>query len=361
MEEIVIEPAEKQEFLDFGKGDPSEMDREKVVEKLLASGVWPMIRQRPYSTIASPDASPKAIVIPAFDTAPLAPDYNYIVEHEGAAFQTGLDVLRKLTSGPVYLNVEASADTSAVFTKAKGVTITQFQGPHPTGNVSTQISRLNPINKGEVIWYLRPPEVITIGRLFLTGQYDATRIFALTGPMVKHPKYYKSVIGSSIMPMTDHNIEAGHARYISGNVLTGTKIEPDGYASFYDSQITVIPEGDYHEFFGWALPGLNKFSFYRQFFSWLTPGKRYSLDTNLHGGERAYVLTGMYEKVFPFDIYPMQLIKAILIEDIDQMENLGIYEIDAEDFALVEFIDASKTEIQSIVRKGLELMRKEMS
>jgi Na+-transporting NADH:ubiquinone oxidoreductase subunit A len=361
LQEIVIEPAEQQDFIDFGKADPNNLDCEEVVEKLLASGLWPMIRQRPYSTIAAPDDNPKAIVIPAFDTAPLAPDYNYIVAHDGEAFQTGIDALRKLTSGDIYLNIEANTETSSVFTNTKGVTLTRFKGPHPTGNVSTQISHLNPINKGDIIWYLRPQEVLSIGRLFLNGRYDATRIIALTGPMVEHPKYYKSLIGSAIHPMTVHNIEEGHARYISGNVLTGTKIESDGYVSFYDSQVTVIPEGDYSEFFGWAMPGLNKFSFYRQFFSFLTPNRKYALDTNLHGGERAYVLTGQYEKVFPFNIYPMQLIKAILIEDIDQMENLGIYEIDAEDFALVEFIDASKTEIQTIVRNGLELMRKEMS
>ncbi|NQV03487.1 MAG: hypothetical protein HQ542_12630 [Bacteroidia bacterium] len=198
-----------------------------------------------------------------------------------------------------------------------------------------------------------------IGRLFLSGKYDATKIYALTGSMIKKPAYCKSLVGACIHDMVNGNTLEGKPRYISGNVLTGTRIFKDGYAGFYDSQITVIPEGDYYEFFGWAMPGLNKFSFSSQFFSKLIPKKKYRLDTNLHGGERAFVLTGEYEKVFPFDIFPMQLIKAIMIEDIDLMENLGIYEIDTEDFALIEFIDTSKTEIQSIVRKGLALMQKE--
>ncbi|MEA3478773.1 MAG: NADH:ubiquinone reductase (Na(+)-transporting) subunit A, partial [Bacteroidota bacterium] len=228
------------------------------------------------------------------------------------------------------------------------------------GNVSTQISKLDPLNREEVIWYLRPQEVLTIGRLFITGKYDAAKIYALTGPGVKKPSYFKSLDGACIVEMVKDNITEGKKRFISGNVLTGKKIIKEGYVDFYDSQVTVVPEGDYYEFIGWALPGLNKFSFYHQFFSWLWPKKKYNLDTNLHGGERAFVMTGKFEQVFPFDIYPMQLVKAIMIEDIDQMENLGIYEIDDEDFALCEFIDTSKTEIQTIVRDGLDLMRKEM-
>lgn len=357
--EIVIEAGETKEYVDFGKADPNELTRDQIIEKLLKSGLWPLIRQRPYSIIARPEENPKAIFIPAFDTSPLAPDYNFIVEGQAGAFQTGIDAVRKLTSGKVHLNVREDLSTSNVFLGTSGVQINRFSGPHPTGNVSTQVSRLDPINKGDVIWYLRPQEVLTIGRLFLSGTYDATKIFTLTGPMVKKPAYYKSLSGACIGEMVKHNIREGMPRYISGNVLTGTKIAGDGYAGFYDSQITVIPEGDQYEFFGWAMPGLNKFSFYSQFFSWLQPKKRYTLDTNLHGSERAFVMTGKYEKVFPFDIYPMQLIKAILAEDIELMENLGIYEVDEEDFALVEFIDTSKTEIQSLVRKGLDLIRME--
>lgn len=359
LKEIIIEPGKTVEYIDFGKADPNTLTREKVLEKMLKSGVWPVIRQRPFSVIARPDEDPKAIFISAFDTSPLAPDYNFIVNGQSDAFQAGIDALRKLTTGKVHLNISDDPGTSTVYLGAKGVLVTRFSGPHPVGNISTQVSRLDPINKGDVIWYLRPQEVLTIGRLFLTGTYDATKVYSLTGSMVKKPAYYKTLAGAAILKMIVGNIEEGNPRYISGNVLTGTKIERGGFAGFYDSQITVIPEGDYFEFFGWAMPGLDKFSFYKQFFSWLQPRKRYKLDTNLHGGERAFVMTGQYEKVFPFDIYPMQLIKAILVEDIELMENLGIYEIDSEDFALIEFIDTSKIEIQTLVRDGLELIRKE--
>jgi len=207
---------------------------------------------------------------------------------------------------------------------------------------------------------LYPQDVLTIGKLFLGGKFDSSRVIAFAGSEVKKPKYYKTFIGASINDMVSNNINDGDNRFISGTVLTGEKIEKDGFVGFYDSLISVIPEGNYHEFFGWLLPGFGKFSFSKSFPSWLTPNKKYRLDTNLHGGVRSYVMTGKYEKVFPFDIYPMQLIKAVMVEDIDQMENLGIYEIDDEDFALCEVIDTSKTEIQSIIRKGLDLMRQEM-
>jgi len=357
--EIIIATDGADRRIDFGKADPALLSREEITGKLLESGIWPVLRQRPFNIIANPADMPKAIVIPAFDSAPLAPDFNYLVEGNQEAFQAGITALGKLTSGKIHLNVAVHPDPSPVFLQARGVQINRFAGPHPTGNVSTQISRLDPINKGEVIWYLRPQEVLTIGRLFLTGTYDATRIYALTGPMVKKPAYYKTFSGACIHDMVDHNIIPGNPRFISGNVLTGTRIDANGFAGFYDSQVTVIPEGNHHEFLGWAMPGWNKFSFYRQFLSFLTPGKKYSLDTNLNGGHRAFVITGKYEQVFPFDIFPMQLLKAMLAEDIDLMENLGIYEIDAEDFALIEFIDTSKTEIQKIVAQALELVRKE--
>lgn len=355
--EIIVEAGNTMQYVDFGKADPNTLSREQVIEKMLVSGIWPLIRRRPFSTIANPADTPKSIFIPAFDTAPLAPDYNFIVEGEAVAFQAGVDALRKLTPGKVFLNISDKPNTSKVFLETRGVEITRFSGPHPTGNVSTQISRLDPINKGDQIWYLRPQEVLMIGRLFLTGLYDATKLVALTGSMAVKPSYYRTLAGACIHDMVNQNIHHGKARYISGNVLTGSKISHEGYVGCYDSQVTVIPEGEYFEFFGWAMPGFDKFSFYSQFFAPLFPKKRYKLDTNFHGGERALVMTGKYEKVFPFDIYPMQLIKAIMVEDIDLMENLGIYEIDHEDFALIEFIDTSKTEIQSIVRQGLDLVR----
>lgn len=360
--EIIIDSDNKFEAVDFGKEDIGSLNREQIIEKMLKSGVWPVLRQRPYSVIAKPTEKPKSIFVAAYDSSPLAPDYDLIVHGHGEEFQAGLDVLTKLTDGTVHLNVDAKRTTSKVFTNSKNVQINTFSGPHPSGNVSVHISKLDPINKGEVVWYLYPQDVLTIGRLFLSGKYDAERVIALAGSEVQNPKYYKTYVGASIKGMVNGNVSDKQKRYISGTVLTGEKIESDGYVGFYDSMITVIPEGKYHEFFGWIAPGFTKFSFSRTFASrWLSPNKKRRLDTNLHGGERAFVMTGQFEKVFPFDIYPMQLIKAVMVEDIDLMENLGIYEIDHEDFALCEVIDTSKTEIQSIIRKGLDLMRIEMS
>lgn len=359
--EIVIEADGKDEAIDFGKSDPNKLSREEIVDRMLKSGAWPVIRQRPYSIIANPADVPKAIFISAFDTAPLGPDYDLIVHGSGEAFQVGIDALAKLTSGIVHLNVSADLMPSKVFTNSKNVQVNRFSGKHPAGNVGTQIAHIDPINKGDVVWYLRPQEVLHIGRLFLLGRVDATRVIALTGSEVKRPQYFKTKLGASLTEMIRDNLAGDNVRFISGNPLTGRKIEKSGYIGFYDSQVSVIPEGDHHEFFGWALPGFQKFSFSRSFFSWLSPGKKYRLDTNYNGGERAFVMTGQFERVFGWDIYPLQLIKSILYEDIDEMERLGIYEVDEEDFALCEFIDTSKTEIQHIVRTGLDLMRKEMS
>ncbi len=359
--EIIIDSDQKNESIDFGTSKISDLNKEAVIEKMLKSGVWPVLRQRPYSVIANPNDAPKAIFVAAYDTSPLAPDYDLIVHGQGEAFQAGLDVLTKLTTGKVHLNVDAKKTTSKVFLNSKNVQINTFSGPHPSGNVSVHVSKVDPINKGDIIWYLYPQDVLTIGRLFLKGIFDSSRVIALAGSEVSKPRYYRTFIGASIDKMVTNNVSNGDNRFISGTVLTGEKIEKDGFVGFYDSMVTVIPEGNKFEFFGWLLPGFGKFSISRTFPSWLTPNKKYRLDTNLHGGVRAYVMTGKYEKVFPFDIYPMQLIKAIMVDDIDQMENLGIYEIDDEDFALCEVIDTSKTEIQSIVRKGLDMMRQEMS
>lgn len=361
MLEVILESDGKNEAINFGAANTADLGREAIIDKLLKSGVWPMIRQRPYSTVANPSDEPKAIFVSAFDTAPLAPDYDLIVHGQGEAFQAGLDVLAKLTSDKVHLNIDAKKTTSKVFLNAKNVQINGFSGPHPAGNVSVHVSRISPINKGEIIWYAGPQEVISIGKLFLEGKVDTTRVIAFAGSEANKPQYYKTFIGARITNMVSGNVKVGDCRFISGNVLTGEKLEKDGYVRFYDSLVTVIPEGNYSEFFGWLLPGLKKFSFSGTFLSKLTPNRKYRLDTNLHGGERAFVMTGKFEKVFPFDIYPMQLIKAIIVEDIDQMENMGIYEIDDEDFALCEVIDTSKTDIQYIVRKGLDLMRQEMS
>ncbi len=276
-------------------------------------------------------------------------------------FSTGIKAISKLTDGKTHLVLNVKGYPSSVMSKTAGVEISYFSGPHPAGNVGVHIHHLDPVNKGEVVWYINLQDVIAVGRLFTEGVYKPERIIALTGSEVVHPQYYKILSGSAVTRMVRDNVRSGNLRYISGNVLTGTRITADGFLGYYDSQVTVIPEGDYFEFFGWAAPGSGKYSFSKTFASSLFPKRNYKLDTNLHGGERAFVMTGQYEKVVPMDIYPMQLFKAILAGDIDLMENLGIYEVAEEDFALCEFICPSKIEIQSIVRNGLDLMIKEMS
>jgi Na+-transporting NADH:ubiquinone oxidoreductase subunit A len=358
LEEIRIKASAKPEYEDFGKADPAKSGREAIIEKLLRSGAWPMIRQRPYSIIADPNTRPKGIYVSGFDTAPLAPDYSWIVKENILDFQAGIDVLAKLSGTPVKLGLPGG---KSEFPKVSNVEIAYFDGPHPAGNIGTQIHLTSPINKGEIVWTVNLQDVIIMGRLFTQGIFDTAVIVPLCGSEVKSPVYYRTRKGASVRSLIKNNLKEGTVRIISGNVLTGNKIKADGYLGFYHNQFTVIPEGNYHEFFGWALPGLNKFSFSKSFFSWLSPNREYRLDTNFHGAERAYVMTGQYEKVFPMDIYPMQLIKACLAENIELMENLGIYEVDEEDFALIEFIDTSKTEIQHIIRKGLDLLRKEMS
>ncbi|MEA2106219.1 MAG: Na(+)-translocating NADH-quinone reductase subunit A [Bacteroidota bacterium] len=360
--EVVVKADPEIEFESFDVPDTKSLTREEIIAVLQQSGLWPAIRQRPYSIIAQANDIPKAIFISAFDSAPLAPDMDYIAKEYGNEFQQGIDILSKLTDGKIHLSLNADYPPADTYTKVKGVEFYYFKGPHPAGNVGVQINKIDPINKGEVMWYTYPQEIIMIGRLFNKGIYDASKIIALTGSEVIHPKYYKIISGACIANLVKDNVtEDKPLRYISGDVLTGSKIYSQGYVGYYDNMITVIPEGDYYEMFGWAKPGFNKFSVSRAVLSWLIPGRKFKLDTNLHGGPRAYVMTGEYEKVFPMDIYPVQLIKAIMIEDIDLMEKLGIYEVDEEDFALCEYVCTSKTEVQSIIREGLDLMRKEMS
>lgn len=361
MLEIRIKSDGQFSYMDFGVQNLPDISREEVQEKLLKSGVWAYIKQRPYGIIANPKDAPKAIFISAFDSAPLAPDLDFIVEGKSEEFQAGIDVLNKLCLGKIHLNVKAKQTKSPTFLNAKNVTINSFDGPHPAGNVGVQIHKISPINKGEIYWTLDPQAVIIIGKLFLTGKYDAEKIIAIAGSEVKKPHYIKVIAGANIQNIVKGNVTGGENRYISGNVLTGIKIEENGYLSFYHNLITVIPEGKQHTFLGWLLPRPNIHSFHKTGYSWLMPNKEYQLDTNLKGGERAFVMTGEMEKVLPLDVLPMQLLKAILIEDIDLMERLGIYEVDEEDFALCEYISTSKIEIQSIIRHGLDLIRKEMS
>lgn len=348
--------------LPFDKSKPSQNSREDIITKLLESGVWPFIRQRPYGIIANPSDTPKSIFISAFDTNPLAPDYDFIIKGQEIHFQTGIDALKKLTTGKLHLNIAADNAPSSPFLQVKNVQINKIAGPHPAGNVGTQIHHIDPINKGDIVWYINPQDVIIIGKLFNEGKFDATRIFALTGSQIETPKYYKTIVGTSIKnSINEACLKKGENRIISGSILSGSQIPSDGFLGFYDSQITIIPEGNEYEFMGWLAPGLHKFSISRTFFSWLTPNKKHNLNTNTHGEERPFVMTGQYEKVFPMDIYPVQLLKSILIEDIDMMEKLGIYEVVEEDFALCELVCTSKIKSQEIIRHGLDIIRKEFS
>ncbi len=358
--EVVVKADGKEVSEDFSKIQPANLTKEAIVEYLLAGGVWPFIRQRPYAIIANPQDTPKSIFISCFDSAPLAPDYDYIFQNIDPDFQVGIDTLAKLTSGKVHLSVHSDYPPAATFTKAKNVEIHEFSGPHPSGNVGVQIHHVDPINKGDIVWYVNPQDVSIIGRLMGKAIYDVSKTVVLCGSEVNTPRYYK-VTGGCCMTAFADNIKVDHARHISGNVLTGTRVASDGYLGFYDSQVTVIPEGDHYEFLGWAMPGFGKYSAGRTFFSWLTPSKEFDLDTNMHGGHRALVMTGQYEKVFPMDIYPEHLVKAILAGEIEKMEQLGIYEVAEEDFALCEFVCTSKTDVQAIIRDGIDMMIKEMS
>jgi Na+-transporting NADH:ubiquinone oxidoreductase subunit A len=348
-------------YLDHGVIEPASLSRSELIDHLLKSGVWPFIRQRPFGIVANPQVVPKSIFISAFDTNPLAPDIDFVLQGKETQFQAGLHVLQKLTDGKVHLNVHTELN-SVASGNYNGVNVNKISGPHPAGNVGVQIHHIDPLNKGEHIWFVNPQDVAVIGNLFEKGIYDARKIITVAGSQIKKPAYYRVLAGCSVKNLLkDAEINAGDNRVISGSVLSGNRISPEGVLGFYDSQITVIPEGNQAEFLGWLSPGLNKYSASRTFFSWLSPKKKHDLDTNLHGEERPFVVTGQYEKVFPMDIYPVQLLKSILIEDIDLMEKLGIYEVVEEDFALCEFVCTSKIKSQEIVRRGLDIIQKEFS
>ncbi len=356
---VTVQPDAEQQYREFPTLDLKAAKREEIVELLLQSGLWPLLIQRPYGVIADPESQPKAIFLSAFDSAPLAPDYAYVLQSEQENLQKGIEVLQRLTEGKVHLSVPAGK--SLQVEQLKGVELHTFKGKHPAGNVGVQIHHIDPINKDEVAWTINLQDLAIVGRLFLTGKVDMTRTIAVTGSEVEKPAYCRVVAGASIESILGGNLKAqkegDKVRVINGNVLTGTKAE--GYLSFYANQLTVIPEGDKYELLGWAMPRFKKFSVSRSYFSWLCPKKSYRLDTNLNGGERPFIVTGLYEQYLPMDIYPMYLLKACLAGDIDKMENLGIYEVIPEDLALCEFVCPSKIEIQQILRDGINLMIKE--
>lgn len=356
---VVITANDSDEFVNFGKEDPASLSKEQVLSKVLESGCWTFVNQRPYDVIANPADEAKAIFVSSFDTAPLAPNYGFALEAQQDAFQAGITALSKLTSGKVYLSVN---DKSSFFNKVKDAALVNVSGKHPAGNVGVQISKVAPINAGERVWTVNAQDVAIIGNLFLTGEYKPNRVLALAGSEVSAPQYYNVTIGQQLNTLLDGKINAENTRVVSGNVLTGSKTEgKEDFLGFYDNVVSVIPEGNVHRMLGW-LPfvGSKIHSASRTSLSWLTPNKEYTLNTNLNGEERAMVVTGEMEKVMPIDIFPMQLLKAVLANDIEKMENLGIYEVAPEDFALIDYTSSSKIEAQEIIRKGLDLMINEV-
>lgn len=350
---------EHESFGKYSVSDIANLTVDQLKQQILRSGLWVWLVQRPFGVVADPAATPKAIHISTFDTAPLAADYSVLFKGQDQYFQVGVDILKKFTSGAIHVNVHASSEIPTTFSQAKGVELNKFSGQHPASCVGVQIHHIDPINKGDVVWTINPLGVIQIGKLFLNGIYDASRIVAVAGSELKKSQYYKTYTGASVKRFVEGNLNNEHVRVISGNPLTGTQIGKDGHLGFYDHQVSVLPEGDYYEFLGWIAPGKNKLSLQRAIglFSFLSPDKERVLDTNTHGEPRAFVQTGVFEQVTPMDILPTHLLKSILAEDIDEMEALGIYEVIEEDLALCEFVDVSKHKVQQILREGLDLVQ----
>ena len=368
--EVRVKASETTDYIKFNAPEPGKTTAEEIKKVLLESGLWAAIKQRPYGTVANPADEPRAIFVSAFDSAPLAPDYNFTMRDEAANLQVAVDVLNKLTKGGVFVGVNGKNASASVFSKLNNVKLYGFSGPHPAGNVGVQINNIAPINKGEVVWTIDPMFMVAIGKLFKQGIYDVARTIAVAGNRVEKPCYVTCVPGTQMKDLdflvSKEEVEIFDqetgCRYISGNVLTGTNAGAEGSLDFYSNMVTVISEGNYYEMFGWVKPfRCGKFSFSKSYFSWLTPKKKYKVDTNLNGGQRAFVVSDVYGKVLPMDIYPVYLLKAILAEDIDKMEQLGIYEVIEEDFALCEYVCPSKIDIQDIISKGIATMIKEMA
>jgi Na+-transporting NADH:ubiquinone oxidoreductase subunit A len=358
---IKLQADKEQTYQDYGVFDVNAAKPDEVKAHLLASGCWPFVKQRPYDVIANPDKSPKAIFISGYASAPLAADLDFTLKGKEAALQAAVTALGKLTKGKVHVSV--GAKSTSPLAGLSGIILHKVSGPHPSGNVGTLINRVDPVNKGEVVWTVAAQDLVIIGELLLTGKFNAERIVALAGSSIEKPRYFTTKIGSEIATMIyDKGIpQKARVRVISGNVLSGKHIKPDGYLDYYSNVITVIPEGDDYELFGWTKPVFDKVSTSRALtFSWLNPNKKYDLNTNTNGEHRAFVVTGGYEEVFPLDIYPMQILKACMYNDLDEMEALGMYEVAPEDFALTEFVCVSKQPHQEIIRKGLDVMLKEI-
>jgi Na+-transporting NADH:ubiquinone oxidoreductase subunit A len=362
--EVRIGTDSVQEYMDFGCKRPESLSAEEVRTALLQSGLWAAIIQRPYGILADPALKPKAIFISAFSTAPLAADTEFVLGDEFAAVQAGVSALSKLTDGGVHVSLKSENYASTPFHKLENAILHTFSGKHPAGNVGVQISHIAPIQKEETVWTVSLLMAAAIGKLFLKGKYDVSRKVAVCGPMALEPSYAQTVPGVGMKEFQAwYGASAEGIRFISGDILSGRNVGENGRLGFFDNQVTLIKEGTDTELFGWIKPfRFNQFSSTRSYFSWLLPRKKYDMDTNLHGGPRAFVMSdSYYAKVLPMDIYPLYLVKACLAGDIDKMEQFGIYEVLPEDLALCEYIDPSKNYIQDIVQKGIDLMIQEMA
>ena len=361
--EVRIKADATQEHLEFAVGQVANLDADQVKSLLMKAGLWPALVQRPYGIIANPAVKPKAIFVSAFSTAPLAADMEYVLRDEFDDIQTAVNALSKLTDGGIHISLNADNASGTPFHKLENATFHTFSGKHPAGNVGVQIHHISPIVKGDTVWTISPVMLAAIGKFLNTGKYDMSRLIAVTGPKAIGPAYVKGLPGMSMRDLKEFYDNSGSdIRFISGDVLTGTNVGEDGFLGFFDNQVTLIKEGNEHELLGWAKPFRTKqFSTSHTYFSWLTPKKKYEMDTNLHGGPRAFVMSDVYSKVLPMHIYPVYLIKACLAEDIDKMEQFGIYEVLEEDLALCEYVCPSKIEIQSILSDGISLMMKEMA
>ena len=356
---VVVESDGKFESVEYKAKDVLSLSSDEVKADLLKAGLFAFMRQRPYDVIANPSDAPRAIYVSAFDSKPLAVNFEIALKGNEDDFQTGLDALSRIA--PVHLGICACQKSTALLV-AKNVTTTIFKGPHPAGNVGVQINKTAPVNKGEIVWAIGAEEVIFIGRLFNKGKVDFTRTVALAGSEVKNPSYSKVILGAQISTLVEGRLDnKNELRVIDGNVLTGKKTTTDGFLGAFSTEITVIPEilND-ADLLGWAAPRFGMYSTSRSYFSWLAPKREYTIDARIKGGERHMIMSNEYDKVFPMDIYPEYLIKAIITGNIDKMEQLGIYEVAPEDFALCEFVDSSKLELQRIVREGLDKLRAEM-
>jgi len=358
VQEIVILADSKTQYENFEVKSFENFDKEQIQEALLAGGLWPTLVQRPFGTLANYDESPKAIFIAGFDSAPLAADYAFVLKGQKQNLQAGIQALSKLTEGQLHLNIHQSQASEDVF-QLEGVQKNVFSGVHPSGLLGIQINHIDPINKGEIVWTIQATDVAKIGRFFLTGNYRAEKTFALAGSQIKNPIYCHAVEGVSLREILESNLKEGESRIIEGNVLTGRQIQVGSFLGAKTNEISVIPEGKEYEFLGWLFPSYARPSLSKSMPNYWLERKAYQVNTNTHGEERAFVVSGEYEKVLPMDIMPVQLLKSILAQDIESMENLGILEILPEDLALCEFVCSSKIEVQKIVNQGIELMLQE--